>query len=386
MKVLMILNSDFGKSGTIGIRALPTAKKLVDLGGNLTILTRDFKNLKDIKKFNIKKVVPFGNLFMKLVNGLKVYILKNLSSNEINLFVFNYFLLKKLEKIDLLNVDIVHCWDFNPEIFKYIKEKNPNIKIIKDMTMSFQNILKDKIKTEKYWIDISDKVSSIELDSLKYIDYYILPSKATEKSLFLEGVKKSQILFTPYGSNLNFKIDKNKKFDSKFKVVFAGNVNNRKGIMYLVKAWENLNLKNAELNIYGRVYPEISKYSSNFKKNHINLLGFVDLCKELPKNHVLVHPSLLETTPKVITEALMAGVPVITTHYSGPVFKNGVEGFIVDEQNSKQIEEKLLFFYNNRDKLKEFSLNAHNSVKDFTWENYGDFVVKHYKKIINFSK
>jgi glycosyltransferase involved in cell wall biosynthesis len=386
VKVLLILNSDLGVPGTIGIRTLPTVKALFSRGDDFIIFCRDYKRDKFTKNLNLFKILPFGNLFMKLINGIPIYIYNKFPANSLNAVLFNYFLIRKLKKIDLENYDIFHCWDFLPDVFDYVKKRNPDIIIIKDMTMAFPNVLKPKLKTEIYWKTISSKISKLEKNSIKFIDYYILPSKITRDSLINEGILEKQIYLVPYGSNPEFKPLKNKNYNSRFKVAFAGNINHRKGVGYLIDAWKKLNLKNAELNLYGRVYPEVFSNLVDLDKFNIMINGFVDLSKELPKNHLLVHPSLLETTPKVITEALASGVPVITTYHSGPSFEDGVEGFIVDEQTSVQLAEKIKFFYDNRNELEVFSIRARESVRKFTWNDYGRYVVTIYDEIITIKK
>lgn len=78
-----------------------------------------------------------------------------------------------------------------------------------------------------------------------------------KKSLINEGINETKIFVVPFGVDIEkFKPIK-KDYIVTFKVAFSGNVNNRKGIPYLIRAWKELNLKNAELNIYGRVYPEV---------------------------------------------------------------------------------------------------------------------------------
>lgn len=379
MKILYLLNSDFGVSGTVGMRAMPTAKEIIKKD-ELIIFCRDHNN--SIDGLDVRKVVPFASLPMKIINGIKIYIYKSLKSVELNTYLFEFFLRKKLDNLNLDAVDIVHSWDFLPNTFEYIKKRNPNIKIIKDMTMAFSNVLKDHVKTEKYWDTITDKPLKIELDSLNFIDYFILPSEITKESLLKVGVKENQILYIPYGVDYNkFKIVK-KRFDGKFKVAFAGNVSHRKGVGYLIDAWKKLGLKNAELNLYGRVYPEILEYLKDKEKYNIKTNGFVDLKKELPKNHILVHPSLLETTPKTLKEAMASGLTVITTFHSGPDFKDGREGFIIKEQNSDEIAEKLNYFYKNRKELEIFSKRARKFAEKKNWDDYGKEVYNSYNKIL----
>lgn len=375
MKVLFILNSDFGVEGTIGMRALPTAKKLKS---NVTILCRDSKFINDIK---ITKVVPFGNKIMKIINGLKVYIFKNLNAYDLNNKIFEFFLNQKLSRIKLERFDIVHTWDFFPETFRKIKEENPTIVIIKDMTMSLNSILKKKKNNEKYWLNMETEPKKNEIDSFKFIDYFITPSKITKESLVNENVDPNKILEISYGVDYE-KFKPRDQEDNIFRVAFVGNVNNRKGIGYLVDAWKKLKLRNSELNIYGRVYPEVEDIFQDHKKYNISLHGYVNLEKELPKNNVLVHPSLQETTPKSLKEGMACGLVPIVTHHSGPDYKDKQEGFIVDEQDSDQIAERIKMLYENKLLLKTMSEKSREFAKKKSWKSYGEEVIENYKKVI----
>lgn len=386
MNIIYILNSDFGVQGTIGMRALPTAKLLYRNKHKLTIFCRDYKSNNFTNKIKIKKVIPFGSLPMKVINGIKLYLFKDLNVVDINTKLFEFFLIKKLSKIDLKKVKIIHCWDFLPKTFNYIKKKNPDIIIIKDMTMSFPNILKGIEKTEKYWKTISSKDNPLEINSIPFVDYYLHPAISTGKSLQNSGISKEKLLFIPYGVDYNkFKPIK-KDFDGKFKVCFVGNVNYRKGFGYLIEAWKFLKLDNAELNIYGRINPEVSESLKDKDKYNILTHGFVDIKKQLPRNHLMVHPSLLESTPKTLNEALASGLPVITTSNSGPAFKDGIEGFVVREQSCKDIAEKINFFYYNRDELKKFSQRAREFASKRSWDDYGKDVFDSYYKIIRIKR
>jgi len=166
-----------------------------------------------------------------------------------------------------------------------------------------------------------------------------------------------------------------------FKVAFAGNINNRKGIPYLIQAWKELNLKDAELNLYGRVYPEIKKYLKDAEKYNIKIHGFIDITDELPKNHIFVFPSLLEGSAKVTYEALACGLPVITTYNSGSIIRNKVEGFVIPIQNVEAIKDKILYFYNHREQIKIFGKRARKLAEKYTWEMYGKKIVNIYEKI-----
>jgi len=382
MKILYLLNSDFGVRNTIGVRALPIANEVIK-NNQLIILCRGHnKNLN--KNYNIIQIFPCAQLIMKLLTAIPIYITKKFPSNKIKNYLFEYFAIKKLKRLNLNEIDIIHSWDFTPNVYSYLKEKNQNIKIIQDVPMAFPNVLKD-IKN----YDILFKGEKTELpyytkNSLKYIDYYIVPSDFVRKSLINEGIDKTKIFVVPFGVDIGKFKPIEKDYGGTFKVAFSGNVNNRKGVQYLVQTWKKLNLNNSELNIYGRVYPEVKKYFKDTEKYNINLHGFINNINEkLPENHIYVFPSLLEGSAKSIYEALACGLPVITTENSGSVVENGADGFIVSTQNVEELKEKILFFYNNRNKIEEFGKKARKKAKQYTWENYGKRVNEIYNLVNN---
>ena len=318
---------------------------------------------------------------MKVFTAIPIYISKNFPAGRVKNDIFEYFTVRKLNK--LKNISIIHSWDYLPNIYNHVKSKNKNMVVIQDATMALPNILtnkelfdlvgKDKLETPKY-----------VKNSLKYIDYYIVPSNFVKKSLINEGIDKNKIFIVPFGVDIIKFKPIEKEYDGTFKVAFSGNVNNRKGIPYLIRAWKELNLKDAELNIYGIVYPEVKKYFKDIEKYNIKVHGFVkNIEKELPKNHIYVFPSLLEGSAKSVYEALACGLPVITTENAGSVVEDGKEGFIIPTQDVESLKEKILFFYNHRETIKEFGKRARKKAEQYTWENYGKRVNEIYNLVNN---
>ncbi len=381
MKILLLLNSDFGVKNTIGARAKPIADELIKHNIPLKIICRGYnENLKD--DYDITQIFPYSDMVMKALTAIPIYVSKKFPANEVKDNIFEYFTIKKIKKIDLSEYNIIHSWDFLPRVYKYIKEKNPNIKIIQDVPMAFPNVLKE-IKD----YDVLFKGEKLEIpkyvkNAIEYIDYYVAPSNFVKKSLINEGIDEEKIFVVPFGVDIGKFKPIGKDYNGIFRVAFSGNVNNRKGIPYLIKAWKELNLKDAELNIYGRVYPEVKKYLTDAEKYHIKLHGFVsNINEELPKNHIYVFPSLLEGSAKSVYEALACGLPVITTENAGSVVEDGIDGFIIPIQDVKSLKEKILFFYNNREKIKEFGKRARKKAEQYTWEDYGKRIVEIYKLV-----
>jgi glycosyltransferase involved in cell wall biosynthesis len=166
----------------------------------------------------------------------------------------------------------------------------------------------------------------------------------------------------------------------KIRFIFSGAVNYRKGINFLLKAWNEANLENAELLICGRVYKTIKKEIKKYKNNNVKFLGFVDVKEYLRSSHVFIFPTLLEGSAKAVYEAMSYGLPVITTENAGSIVENGQSGFIINIGDVESLKEKILYFYNNRNKIEEMGISAFQKVKQYTWENYGKNVVNLYLK------
>jgi glycosyltransferase involved in cell wall biosynthesis len=155
-------------------------------------------------------------------------------------------------------------------------------------------------------------------------------------------------------------------------------VNYRKGINFLLEAWDEANLEDAELLICGRVYRSIQKEIKKYKNNNVKFLGFVDVKEYFKKSHIFIFPSLLEGSAKAVYEAMSYGLPVITTENAGSIIEDGKDGFIVDIGDVNGLIDKISYFYNNHNKIEEMGVNAFQKVKQYTWENYGKNVINLY--------
>ncbi len=380
MKILFILNSDFGVQNTIGARALPIAKQLKKVKeNNLLVLSRGYN--KEIKKdFNIKRVVPLGQYVMKFLTGVPIYISKKLNTNPLKKSIFEAFLIRKLKKLNLKDIDIIHSWDFLPKTYEYIKKANPNITIIQDVAIALPSILKSIKDKEQIWKDESLETPTYIKESFGFTDLFIAPSDFVKDSLIKESINKSKIHVIPFGVDVSKFRPVKKDYNATFTAAFIGNITSRKGIKYLIQAWSELGLKNAKLNLYGRVYPEVYNLFEKAPENNIKAHGFTDITKKLPKNLIYIFPSLQEGSSKSIYEAMASGLPIITTPNSGSVIRDKKDGFILPIQDVKALKEKILFFYNNRKKIEGFGKNARLQAKKFTWEHYSKKIVELYGK------
>ena len=190
-----------------------------------------------------------------------------------------------------------------------------------------------------------------------------------------------KIIKIPYGVNLNeFNLDKSRQnVKKKFRIISVGTVFAiRKGSHYLIKAFTELNLKNAELIFVGSIEYDFKKLLENF--TNLKNVKFVKKQKQADlKNYynqadIFVQCSLEEGLAVVQAQAMACGLPVICTENTGgsEIIDDGVNGFIIPIKDVNILKDKILIFYNNEDKLKKMSFLAHQKAqKDLSWENYG---------------
>ncbi len=154
------------------------------------------------------------------------------------------------------------------------------------------------------------------------------------------------------------------------KILFAGTVNLRKGIQYLLPALRVLKGLNIETRIVGSIdisYEKVAEYQDicNFK----GVVSKSELCEQYKWGDLFVFPSIAEGSAGVVYEAMSFGLPVITTFSSGSIVRDGIDGFVLDYPSTEILAEKIEFLYKNKEVLYQMSLNAQARANEFSLEN-----------------
>ena len=128
------------------------------------------------------------------------------------------------------------------------------------------------------------------------------------------GVPKKKIHLVPNGADLSrfdFKRSKNKKFIC----IYVGIIEKRKGVEYLLKAWDELSLPNSELILCGLVNLSLKRLVKKYEgRKDVRFLGFTDPLPYYKKADAFILPSLFEGSAKVIYEAMASSLPIIATN------------------------------------------------------------------------
>lgn len=310
------------------------------------------KNLKN--KFNI------------LVGVSDEKLKKNLIEDQINIFslknsklfiIYNIFILFfKVRKYDIIIANT------NKDAF-YLAI----LSII--FNLSRKNIL-------VYMRDHQWKFRKFIFKSLKNAKY-ILPTETLleDNNYMKKYLNKDQLYVIEEAVDL-----KNVSFKMGKYILILANISRLKGIDLLLKAYVNSNVikDNIKLIICGKVqddiyFKEILMFiTKNKLEPFVEIRDFQDDYQKdiLYRNSLMVINSSIseyggpETFGRTIIEAWSYKKPVISFNVGGPkyIIDNGINGFLVEEKNIKELSEKISLLSNNRNLCKIFGENGYNKV------------------------
>lgn len=166
-------------------------------------------------------------------------------------------------------------------------------------------------------------------------------------------------------------------------LLYAGHLAQRKGIADLVAALSLLQT-DWRLTLAGpRPAAAPRALDALLEDERVTWLGTVPhatLLERMAKAHVFVFPSIVEGFGMVITEALSAGLPVITTpHTAGPdILRDGVDGFILPIRSPEAIADRITRLAEDETRRREMAAAARETAGRMSWARYeaqiGDLV------------
>ncbi len=155
-------------------------------------------------------------------------------------------------------------------------------------------------------------------------------------------------------------------------LVTVANNRKMKGIPYLLKAMNELP-QNADIHLLlvGRDMDDktnLKIINKGDKRQKIHILGFrKDALNIVAAADVFVLPSIYgESLTKSVMEAMALGVAPVISDIRGnyELVENGKSGLVFKSKNYKELSEKILQLYNDRDLLQKLKTNAKQRIKE----------------------
>lgn len=202
----------------------------------------------------------------------------------------------------------------------------------------------------------------------------LVPSTYTRQSLVEHGVDATRISVVPYGVDLEQFHAPAEPPSGPFRVMFVGQLTQRKGLKYLLEAWRRLDLRDAELLLVGRGQMDrrlLAPYEGSFRLE-LNVHSRDRMRSLYQSSDVFCMPSIAESFGLVYLEAMACGTPVIGTPNTGApdVVTEGENGFLVPIRRVDLLAERLLWCYENRSSLASLRDPARRRAEAFSWGRF----------------
>ena len=223
---------------------------------------------------------------------------------------------------------------------------------------------------------------TLALQECDLADYILVPSTFAYETFRTRGYPEDKLVLIPRGADVE-RFQPGASPPGLFRVLFVGQVCFRKGVPYLLEAWDRLQLPRAELVLAGSVHEEMRPILSRYAHlTNLRVVGFTDPAPLLADSTVFCFPSLHEGSAKVTYEALAAGLPLIVTPEAGSVVRDGQEGLLIPPREVEPLMAALEHLYAHPAQVKEMALLARQRAQEFTWEDYARRLVEFYRRAL----
>tara|TARA_B100000242_G_C43055252_1_gene493691 strand:- start:118 stop:1374 length:1257 start_codon:yes stop_codon:yes gene_type:complete len=348
-------DSPFGGS----TRTTMYARKLVELGNEVTVVTSSYNHLMKFEK-------NLNSLYQEIdFEGFKL----------IEIYGFNY----KSNKNNFLR--LIHMFQYSFLAFFVCLMKLKKIDIVFGTSVPlFSGLMAyflSKIKRTKFFFEIRDvwPEELIEIGAIKKNSLFAMTLRIIEKFLYRKSEKiisslpnvnshvdkivpNKDILYLPNAFDGNLKFDSYSGGSKDFlRVAYLGGTGRSMKIQTLLEAFLELNSKKFSLKIIGPV--EIAKDFFISKKidipENISLIDFIprsEIPKYLNNADVLVHPANDSNQLKFginsnkILEYLSSGrIVILAARVSNDPVSLSKGGYVIPPENVKEMKKTLKFVY-----------------------------------------
>lgn len=352
--------------GGIGTYTYNLANALVNLGHNVHVITKSDVNRKSCENVNgvIVHRIPFLSF---------PYIIERfLPGMRWSFYIYKY--IKKINKGCEFDIIEFPNWEA-PGLITQIFLSNIPV-IVRMHTPYFETLeidKKSKSKTiEDRMICAFEKISCLKATSLVSSTAFHAEKMSREYSL-----DEKEINIIPLGI-----IDTVKKYidhnnNNTFNILYVSRLEHRKGTLTLIDSLPHIlhDKSNVRVNFVGQDRPHAPgdiTFEEYFKKEYKELEKFVvfsgyvsdeDLENFYKNANIFIVPSKYESFGLIYIEAMKYSLPSISTFGGGipEVIENGVNGYLIEEDNKDHLISIFNKLYNDRALLRKLSVSARDT-------------------------
>ncbi|WP_158634021.1 glycosyltransferase family 4 protein [Radiobacillus deserti] len=340
-----------------------------------------YNQLGTLPEASIYKINQFHNLMKEKYQSKlpPFYIVLEVQKFAFNEIIANY---------DFSKIDVVHSQ--SGILSKVMKEVYPSIPVVGTIHSSLYT---DSIVGN--WVnklDAATLFAKFDNYAIESPDEVITISTEVDKNLPLIPTKKRNIVFNAIDTD-EF-LPQEEKSSEKVRIATSGFLTRTKGYDILFEAVTSISKKyqeSIEISLFGDG-PEKGKLIS-YANNHqlpVTFHGYIDrhqLVRLLPTYDLFIQPSRAESFCLAVTEAMASGCVPICSKVEGGMLdqvKHMDNGLLFENENVKDLSEKLELLIQNSNLRKKLSIGAVNTARSkFSLKVFADSLEMVYQKAIN---
>ncbi|XXK59467.1 glycosyltransferase family 4 protein [Porticoccaceae bacterium nBUS_09] len=271
------------------------------------------------------------------------------------------------------------------EVFKKVKNNHSNACLAIEQPIGHysyaQEIFEEEMQLHPSFADSitfathSPRFQARVDEELSISTHIFAGSKFVKSTLVNAGYEPQKIYVNNYGSIFPVETTHKASSSGPLRILFVGQVSQRKGIKYLFDAVNQLRRSGTDvhLTVVGKLYGAAG-WMPDYEPLIDELIPHVSrdrLAEIFRASDVFVLPSLFEGSALVVYEALAFGLPCIVTPNTGSdCIIDEINGNIVPIRRADSIAHALQKFVDDKDLLLQMSVNALKSAADLRWESY----------------
>lgn len=285
--------------------------------------------------------------------------------------------------------DLFHGWN-NMCLHSLRTAKNSGAKTVVERASTHPTVQRRLVQEERKQFGAGEKSRDKRLHEravteLVEADAVFVPSEFVYESFLDQGFDEGQLYQIPFGvDHEQFAPPEDyARRERQFSALFVGGISLRKGIQYLLPAWDQADI-DGTLRIAGKVTegakPIVEQY-----RNHdsIEFLGWVDNpSEEFRRASTFVFPSVEEGSALVSYEAMASGLPAVVTPNVGSLVRDGEDGVVVDVGDVDALTDAIERLESSPETRERMGRNARKRIAEYTWERYGNSVISAYESIL----
>ncbi|CAK0769259.1 hypothetical protein CCP3SC15_30001 [Gammaproteobacteria bacterium] len=370
--ILFIVNSVFGGRNTPGFRPY----QLVRFG---RLAPNVIARGSAVPYQPIGFPLPGRSLIPRGLNFIRIKFWSALPTRAMERWLFDHRCLAASRRLGW-RPRAVHLWDALPETAVFWHAQG--VPLVLDLQMAHPRCYQPLVATGAVDPALLGSLEDPATDRcIALADRLVCPSHFVQDSLPTVARRKSVVI--PFGADPIAPTSASARNPNRpLRVLFAGNVNLRKGIPFLIEAWRRLPAvltDHAELILCGRIFREMVEPLAAAPPS-IRPVGFqAEMAPWFNDADLFVLPSLMEGSAKAVYEAMAHGLPVVVSSHSGSVVESGVDGWVVPPADVSALADALAQLLGDAALRQRLGAAARTSAARYTWDAYAAAVADLYQ-------